>query len=174
MPPCPASSLSWCRVIVRAFISSFSGIHILSSYPINPSFHLHHPNATPFISLSLLFSAFFISCNFVSFLVYSCNSCCHSLSSVVIVTIMFISSLKYLSLGSRTCRLCVFLLSSGVGRSAFLLVKASGFPPCFPGQYSMLRLNWLRFSLHLICRPFSSLVVVNGMRFLWSVRILTW
>src|SRR6266852_8563691 len=158
---------------MRALISSFSRTHILSSYPINPSFHVHNPNATPFISLSLLSSAFLISCSFLSFLVYSCNSCCHSLSSVVIVTIVFICSLKYLSLGSRTRCLCVFLLSSGVGRSAVLLVKASGFPPCFPGRYSMLRLNWLSFSLHLICLPFSSLVVVNGIRFLWSVKILT-
>lgn len=58
-----------------------------------------------------------------------------------------------------------------MGRSEYIRVKASGFPPCFPGRKIILKSNSVRNSFHLACLLFIFLVVVKCSRSLWSVKI---
>jgi len=65
-------------------------------------------------------------------------------NSVVSNTWSLISSVpgisQYRSLGNKIPTFLVSLLSLAVGKSPSLLVRASGFPPFFPGRYSILKL----------------------------------
>jgi len=70
----------------------------------------------------------------------------------------------------RNRSFCVILSSPSWGMSAFRLVRASGLPPSFPRRNSILKSKPLRTSLDVICCSVSSFVVVNLIRFLWSVR----
>jgi len=77
---------------------------------------------------------------------------------------------KYFSFGRRILSFCVSHSSPSCGMSAFRRVKASGLPPSFHGRYSILKSKPLQTSLHRICRPVNSLVVINPIKFWWSVK----
>jgi len=97
-----------------------------------------------------------------------------SWNSVVSNTPSLISSVsgisQYRSFGSRIPTFRVSLLPPAVGRSPSLLVRASGFPPSFPGRYSILKLYGLSSCIHRAGRSFTSFVVMKVTKFLWSVR----
>ena len=175
IPPCPACGGSSCLAIRVVRIPSSFGIQIFPWYHKSPSFHWHSPSAIPFISFLPSSKLFLMSWISVSVLLAFCISPSSlSWNSVVSSTSSLIPSSfrisQYRSLGSKIPTFRVRLLSPAVGRSPSLLVKASGFPPYFPGRYWILKLYWLSSCIHRACRSFNSFVVMKVTKFLWSVR----
>jgi len=70
------------------------------------------------------------------------------------------------------CWLASSLSSPSLGRSPGLRVKASGFPPAFPGRYVILKSKRKRNSDHRACRRLNSFVLMKYSGFLWSLK--TW
>jgi len=145
LPPCWACGGSWPFAIRAVRIPSSFGILIFPWYHKRPSFHWHSPSAIPFISLLPSSKFLFISCIPLSTLLTFCispsslswNSVAYNMSSLI-SSVTGIS--QYLSLGNKVPTFRVSLLSPAVGRSPCRLVSASGFPPSFPGRYSILKL----------------------------------
>src|ERR1700712_4493255 len=173
VPPCPACRGSWCFEIRAVLISSLFGIHIFPWYHKRSSFHWHSPNAIPFISFffaSKFFLMVWISVSFLlaSWILPSSLSWNSASSSASILTSSSFGMSQYF-LGSKVPTFLVSLLSPTVGRSPARLVRASGFPPSFPGRYMILKLYWVRNLIHRPCRSLSSLVDMKVTRFLWLV-----
>jgi len=145
VPPCPPGGGS-CYLAIRAVrIPSSFGILILPSYHKRPSFHWHSLSTTPFISFLPLSKFLLMSWISASSLLAFCispsflsrNSGVSNMSSLI-SSMPGISQYRYFGSNIPTFR--VSLLSPAVGRSPSLLVRASGFPPSFPGRYSILKL----------------------------------
>jgi len=145
LQPCPAWRAWWRSAIRAVRITSSFGIQIFPWYYKRPSFHSHSPSAIPFISFfpsskflltswisASLLLAFCISPSF-----FSQNSVVSNMSSLI-SSVSGIS--QYGSFRSRIPTFRVSLLSPAVGRSPSLRLRASGFPPSFPGLYSILKL----------------------------------
>ena len=56
---------------------------------------------------------------------------------------------------------------------SFRQLSASARLLSFPGVYKILNLCCLRSSAHLTCLQFSFFIVVNIVRFLWSVKMVS-
>ena len=175
VPLSPACGGWWSLALRVVRIPSSFGIQIFPWYHKRPSFHWHSPSAIPFISFLPLSMFLLMSCISSSTLLAFClSSSFLSRNSVVSI----VSSLKsavsgisqYRSLGSKIPTFRMSLSSPAVGRSPSLLVRASCFPPSFPGPYSILKFYWLHSCIHRACRSFYSFVVMKVTKFLCSVR----
>src|SRR6195952_2654979 len=164
---------SWCLEIRVVLIPSLFGIHIFPWYHKRSSFHWHSPSAIPFLSFSFASKFFLMAWISVSFLlapwILPRSLSWNSASSSASILISSFSGKSQHSLGSRIPTFLVSLLSPAVGRSPARLVRASGFPPSFPGRYTILKLYWVRNLIHLPCRSLNSLDDMKVTRFLWSV-----
>jgi len=143
--PCPAWGFSCCLAIRVVRIPSSFGIQIFPWYHKRPSFHWHSPSAIPFISFLPLSNFLLMSWISASSLLAFCISPSFlSRNSVVSHMSSLISSVSGIShcrsFGSKIPTFRVSLFSPAVGRSPSLLVRASVFPPSFPGRYSILKL----------------------------------
>jgi len=145
VPPCPTCGGSWCLAIRAVRIPSSFGIQIFPWYHKRPSFHWHSPSTTPFISFlpssKFLLTSWFFASSLLAFCIppsfFSRNSVVSNMSSLI-SSVFGVS--QYHSFGSKIPTFRLSLLFLAVGRSPSLLVRASGFPPSFPGQYSTLKL----------------------------------
>ena len=144
-PPCPACGRSWCLVIRAVRIPLSFGIQIFPWYHKRSSLHWHSHCATPFISFLPSSKFLLMSWIFASSLLAFCISPSflsrNSIVSNMSILISLVSGISpYRPFGSKIPTFRVSLLSPAVGRSPSLLVRASGFPPSFPGRYSILKL----------------------------------
>jgi len=145
VPPRLACGGSSCLAIRPVRIPSSFGIQIFPSYPKRSSFQWHSSSAIPFISF-LPSSKFILMSRISSSTLPSFYISHSSLSWNAVFSNMssLISSLsgmsQYRSFGSKIPVCWVSLWSPAVGRSPSRLVRSSGFPPSFPGQYSILKL----------------------------------
>ena len=174
VPPCPACGGLWCLAIRSVRIHLSFGIQIFPWYFKRLSFHWHSPSPIPFFFF--LPSSKFLLTSLISassLLAFCISPSFLSRNSVVFNIWSSISSRsgisQYRSLASKIPRFRVSLLSPAVGRLPSLLVRASGFPTSFPGQYSILKLYCLNSCIHRACRSFGSFVVMMVTKFLWSV-----
>jgi len=143
--PCPACGGSWCSAIRLIRIPSSFATHIFPWYHKRSSFHWHTANAIPFISFLPLSKFLLMPWISLSTLLAFCISPSSlSWNPVFSNTSSSISSISgishYCSLGNKIPTCLVSHLSPAVGRSPPLLVRPSGFPPPFPGRYSILKL----------------------------------
>jgi len=145
VPPYPPCGGSLCLAIRAVRIPSSFGIQIFPWYQKRPSFHWHSPSATPFISFlppsKFLLTSWISASSLLAFCIspsfLSRNSVLSNMSSLI----SSVSGLsQYRSFGCKIPTFRLSVLSPAVGKSPSLLVRVSGFPPCFPGRYSILKL----------------------------------
>jgi len=143
--PCPACGGSWCLATRVVRIPSSFGIQVFPWYHKRLSFHWHSPSATSFISFLPSFKFLLMSWISASSLLAFCISPSFLSRDSFVYNMLSLISLvtgisQYRSFCPKIPTFRVSLLSPAVGSSPSLLVRASGFPPSFPGRYSILKL----------------------------------